>query len=156
MGTEGRLERSKGESRQDNIHLEPGNAHINNNNEGEVVCQEVVLKSEHRERESERLKCSRQTFSPAENEETEGSEGQAEYMFGDAELDDDDLYSMEHDNQTGLSRSRLCQIRRSLASVCCYLLCLWSSFVCPVLSRNRGAGVHAAPGGLPAAPRDHG
>lgn len=22
-------------------------------------------------------------------------------MFGDAELDDDDLYSMEHDNQTG-------------------------------------------------------
>ncbi|XP_026880608.2 GATOR complex protein WDR24 isoform X1 [Electrophorus electricus] len=35
-----------------------------------------------------------------ENEETEGSEGQAEYLFGDAELDDDDLYSMEHDNQT--------------------------------------------------------
>ncbi|XP_031417191.1 GATOR complex protein WDR24 [Clupea harengus] len=35
-----------------------------------------------------------------ENEETEGSEGQAEYVFGDAELDDDDLYSMEHDNQT--------------------------------------------------------
>uniref|UniRef100_A0A672KMT1 GATOR2 complex protein WDR24 n=1 Tax=Sinocyclocheilus grahami TaxID=75366 RepID=A0A672KMT1_SINGR len=34
-----------------------------------------------------------------ENEETEGSEGQAEYLFGDAELDDDDLYSMEHDNQ---------------------------------------------------------
>ncbi|KAK7919744.1 hypothetical protein WMY93_011028 [Mugilogobius chulae] len=33
------------------------------------------------------------------NEETEGSEGQAEYMFGDAELDDDDLYSIEHDNQ---------------------------------------------------------
>lgn len=39
----------------------------------------------------------------SENEETEGSEGQAEYMFGDAELDDDDLYSMEHDNQTGQS-----------------------------------------------------
>lgn len=37
----------------------------------------------------------------SENEETEGSEGQAEYMFGDAELDDDDLYSMEHENQTG-------------------------------------------------------
>ncbi|XP_076154666.1 GATOR2 complex protein WDR24 [Alosa pseudoharengus] len=35
-----------------------------------------------------------------DNEETEGSEGQAEYVFGDAELDDDDLYSMEHDNQT--------------------------------------------------------
>ncbi|XP_056594885.1 GATOR complex protein WDR24 isoform X1 [Triplophysa dalaica] len=33
-----------------------------------------------------------------ENEETEGSEGQAEYLFGDAELDDDDLYSMEHEN----------------------------------------------------------
>ncbi|KAJ3608346.1 hypothetical protein NHX12_025394 [Muraenolepis orangiensis] len=33
-----------------------------------------------------------------ENEETEGSDGQAEYMFGDAELDDDDLYSVEHDN----------------------------------------------------------
>lgn len=39
----------------------------------------------------------------AENEETEGSEGQAEYLFGDAELDDDDLYSMEHENQAGLS-----------------------------------------------------
>uniref|UniRef100_A0A673HXU8 GATOR2 complex protein WDR24 n=1 Tax=Sinocyclocheilus rhinocerous TaxID=307959 RepID=A0A673HXU8_9TELE len=38
-------------------------------------------------------------FLCAENEETEGSEGQAEYLFGDAELDDDDLYSMEHDNQ---------------------------------------------------------
>lgn len=35
MGTESRLERSKGESRQDNIHLEPGNSHISNNNEGE-------------------------------------------------------------------------------------------------------------------------
>ncbi|XP_030625773.1 GATOR2 complex protein WDR24 [Chanos chanos] len=34
-----------------------------------------------------------------DNEETEGSEGQAEYLFGDAELDDDDLYSMEHENQ---------------------------------------------------------
>ncbi|XP_072228931.1 GATOR2 complex protein WDR24 [Leuresthes tenuis] len=67
LGTESRLERSKGESRQDNSHLEPGNSHISNNNE--------------------------------ENEETEGSDGPAEYMFGDAELDDDDLYSMEHDNQ---------------------------------------------------------
>lgn len=38
---------------------------------------------------------------PTENEETEGSEGQAEYMFGDAELDDDELYSMEHENQAG-------------------------------------------------------
>lgn len=35
MGTESRLERSKGESRQDNIHLEAGNSHISNNNEGE-------------------------------------------------------------------------------------------------------------------------
>lgn len=26
-------------------------------------------------------------------------------MFGDAELDDDDLYSMEHDNQTGKTHS---------------------------------------------------
>ncbi len=42
-------------------------------------------------------------FLCAENEETEGSEGQADYLFGDAELDDDDLYSMEHDNQAGWS-----------------------------------------------------
>lgn len=41
----------------------------------------------------------------AENEETEGSEGQAEYLFGDAELDDDDLYSMEHENPAGLSNT---------------------------------------------------
>ena len=44
-------------------------------------------------------------MSITENEETEGSDGPAEYMFGDAELDDDDLYSMEHDNQTGRSLS---------------------------------------------------
>ncbi|PWA21953.1 hypothetical protein CCH79_00015623 [Gambusia affinis] len=68
MGPESRLERCKGDSRQDNIHLEPGNSHISNNNE--------------------------------ENEETEGSDGPTEYMFGDAELDDDDLYPLEHDNQT--------------------------------------------------------
>lgn len=42
----------------------------------------------------------------SENEETEGSEGHPDYMFGDAELDDDDLYSMEHDNQTGRSQPR--------------------------------------------------
>lgn len=35
MGAESRLERSKGESRQDNSHLEPGNSLISNNNEGE-------------------------------------------------------------------------------------------------------------------------
>lgn len=35
MGTESRLERSKGENRQDNVHLEAGNSHISNNNEGE-------------------------------------------------------------------------------------------------------------------------
>ncbi|CAB1312298.1 unnamed protein product [Coregonus sp. 'balchen'] len=51
MGTESRLDRSKGEIRQDSIHLEPGNSLINSNND--------------------------------ENEETEGSEGQAEYMFAE-------------------------------------------------------------------------
>lgn len=34
MGTEIRLERSKVDSRQDNIHLDPGNSLISNNNEG--------------------------------------------------------------------------------------------------------------------------
>lgn len=43
MGTESRLERSKGESRQDNIHLEAGNSHISNNNEGETVFRTVWL-----------------------------------------------------------------------------------------------------------------
>lgn len=36
MGTESRLERSKGESRQDNVHLEAGNSYISNN-EGKVM-----------------------------------------------------------------------------------------------------------------------
>uniref|UniRef100_A0A3B3UYQ3 GATOR2 complex protein WDR24 n=1 Tax=Poecilia latipinna TaxID=48699 RepID=A0A3B3UYQ3_9TELE len=62
MGPESRLERCKGESRPDNVHLD--------------------------------------LTSFPENEETEGSDGPTEYMFGDAELDDDDLYPMEHDNQT--------------------------------------------------------
>lgn len=39
LGSEGRLERSKGESRQDNVHLEVGNQHISNNNEGERACR---------------------------------------------------------------------------------------------------------------------
>lgn len=43
MGTESRLERSKGESRQDNIHLEAGNSHISNNNEGETDFSTVWL-----------------------------------------------------------------------------------------------------------------
>ena len=61
---------------------------------------------------------------PLENEETEGSEGQAEYMFGDAELDDDDLYSMEHDNQTGQSQSHLYR-NQSVADLRnCYLYLL--------------------------------
>lgn len=42
MGTESRLDRSKGESRQDNIHLEPGNSHISNN-EGEIGCYDVLV-----------------------------------------------------------------------------------------------------------------
>lgn len=39
LGSEGRLERSKGESRQDNVHLEVGNQHVSNNNEGERACR---------------------------------------------------------------------------------------------------------------------
>lgn len=57
----------------------------------------------------------------SENEETEGSEGQAEYMFGDAELDDDDLYSMEHDNQAGQSQSHLWWNKRVAYISSCYL-----------------------------------
>lgn len=34
LASESRLERGKGDSRQDNIHLETGNSHISNNNEG--------------------------------------------------------------------------------------------------------------------------
>lgn len=98
MGTESRLERTKGESRQDNIPLEAGNSHISNNNEGERDFKTrslSVYNSKDSSTAGHPLTC------VSENEETEGSEGQAEYMFGDAELDDDDLYSMEHDNPTG-------------------------------------------------------
>ncbi|XP_039632324.1 GATOR complex protein WDR24 [Polypterus senegalus] len=68
LGSESRLDRSKGENRPDNIHLDLTNSLMNNNDE---------------------------------NEETEGSEGPADYLFGEADLDDDDLYTMEHDNPTG-------------------------------------------------------
>uniref|UniRef100_A0A8C4SX32 GATOR2 complex protein WDR24 n=1 Tax=Erpetoichthys calabaricus TaxID=27687 RepID=A0A8C4SX32_ERPCA len=67
LGSESRLDRSKGENRPDNIHLDLTNSLMNNNDE---------------------------------NEETEGSEGPADYLFGEADLDDDDLYTMEHDNPT--------------------------------------------------------
>lgn len=98
MGTESRLERTKGESRQDIIPLEAGNSHISNNNEGGRdfrTCSLSACNTKDSSTAAHPLTCI------SENEETEGSEGQAEYMFGDAELDDDDLYSMEHDNQTG-------------------------------------------------------
>lgn len=101
MGTESRLERSKGESRQDNIHLEAGNLHISNNNEGEWDFKTVSPPVYPLYNTKDLSKVSHPFTCISENEETEGSEGQAEYMFGDAELDDDDLYSMEHDNQTG-------------------------------------------------------
>lgn len=101
MGTESRLERSKVESRQDNIHLEAGNSHISNNNEGEKDFKTVSLHEYPLYNTKDLSKVSHPFTYISENEETEGSEGQAEYMFGDAELDDDDLYSMEHDNQTG-------------------------------------------------------
>lgn len=102
MGTESRLlERSKGESRQDNIHLESGNSHISNNNEGERDFETVSLPVCPFYNTKDVSKAKHPLAYISENEETEGSEGQAEYMFGDAELDDDDLYTMEHDNQTG-------------------------------------------------------
>ena len=37
MGTENRLDRNKGENRQENPHLEPGNSHISNNNDGRTT-----------------------------------------------------------------------------------------------------------------------
>lgn len=108
LGAESRLERSKGESRQDNIHLEAGNSLISNNNEGEGHSEAFYCTSLHNIEDVSQI--SPPFASTSENEETEGSEGQAEYMFGDAELDDDDLYTMEHDNQTGGSRgSAVCR-----------------------------------------------
>lgn len=80
-------------------------------------------------------------------------------MFGDAELDDDDLYSMEHDNQTGQSQRRLLSKGLPTSAPAIYnRLPARRPFVSYLrLYRfNRGAGVHAAPGGLPAAPRDRG
>lgn len=37
-------------------------------------------------------------------------------MFGDAELDDDDLYSMEHDNQTGKNQAQPLEVTGELHS----------------------------------------
>lgn len=95
LGTESRLERSKGDNRQDNIHLEAGNSHISNNNEGGSGSYSC--------RGSGCCFTDVNFDATAENEETEGSDGPAECMFGDAELDDDDLYSMDHENQAGES-----------------------------------------------------
>ncbi|KAM4602311.1 GATOR2 complex protein WDR24 [Discoglossus pictus] len=63
LGTEARLEHSKGDSRADNILLDP--AAINND----------------------------------ENEETEGSDVPADYLLGDVEGDEDELYMMDHEHQ---------------------------------------------------------
>ncbi|XP_014345019.1 GATOR2 complex protein WDR24 [Latimeria chalumnae] len=65
MGSESRLERGKGESRPENLHLDPANSLINNNDE---------------------------------NDETEGSDIPADYLFGDVEGDEDDLFMVDHEN----------------------------------------------------------
>lgn len=54
-------------------------------------------------------------------------------MFGDAELDDDDLYSMEHDNQTGQSQRLLPSKgwrRQRLLFITVFLLGVLLSLIC--------------------------
>ncbi|NXL91000.1 WDR24 protein, partial [Alectura lathami] len=64
LGSESRLDRSKGESRTENILLDSSSTLINNE----------------------------------DNEETEGSDVPADYLLGDVEADEDDLYMMDHEN----------------------------------------------------------
>ncbi|NXG39736.1 WDR24 protein, partial [Dromaius novaehollandiae] len=64
LGSESRLDRSKGESRTENILMDSSSTLINNE----------------------------------DNEETEGSDVPADYLLGDVEGDEDDLYMMDHEN----------------------------------------------------------
>ncbi|NWU90806.1 WDR24 protein, partial [Upupa epops] len=64
LGSESRLDRSKGESRSENILMDSSSTLINNE----------------------------------DNEETEGSDVPADYLLGDVEADEDDLYMMDHEN----------------------------------------------------------
>ncbi|NWT18289.1 WDR24 protein, partial [Vireo altiloquus] len=64
LGSESRLDRSKGESRTENILMDSSSTLINNE----------------------------------DNEETEGSDVPADYLLGDVEADEDDLYMMDHEN----------------------------------------------------------
>uniref|UniRef100_A0A8C4W7L8 WD repeat domain 24 n=1 Tax=Gopherus evgoodei TaxID=1825980 RepID=A0A8C4W7L8_9SAUR len=64
IGNESRLERSKGDSRSENILMDSSSTLINND----------------------------------ENEETEGSDVPADYLLGDVEGDEDELYMMDHEN----------------------------------------------------------
>ncbi|NWS00771.1 WDR24 protein, partial [Motacilla alba] len=64
LGSESRLDRSKGESRAENILMDSSSTLINNE----------------------------------DNEETEGSDVPADYLLGDVEADEDDLYMMDHEN----------------------------------------------------------
>ncbi|KFV64769.1 WD repeat-containing protein 24, partial [Dryobates pubescens] len=67
LGSEARLDRSKGESRSENILLDSSSTLINNE----------------------------------DNEETEGSDVPADYLLGDVEADEDELYMMDHENPHG-------------------------------------------------------
>ncbi|NXP28499.1 WDR24 protein, partial [Scytalopus superciliaris] len=64
LGSESRLDRSKGESRSENILMDSSSTLINNE----------------------------------DNEETEGSDVPADYLLGDVEADEDELYMMDHEN----------------------------------------------------------
>uniref|UniRef100_A0A803WBB0 GATOR2 complex protein WDR24 n=1 Tax=Ficedula albicollis TaxID=59894 RepID=A0A803WBB0_FICAL len=64
LGSESRLDRSKGESRTENILMDSSSTLINNE----------------------------------DNEETEGSDVPADYLLGDVEADEDELYMMDHEN----------------------------------------------------------
>lgn len=99
-------ERNK-ENRQDNLH----NLETNLNNDGEALTSSRSTQwrtgtTRHKAVIKNLRIINGSDYIFLDNEETEGSDGQAEYLFGEAELDDDDLYSMEHDNQAGQTLGR--------------------------------------------------
>ncbi|XP_070341424.1 GATOR2 complex protein WDR24 isoform X1 [Equus asinus] len=114
LGSETRLDRSKGDTRSDTVLLDSSATLITNE----------------------------------DNEETEGSDVPADYLLGDVEGEEDELYLLDPEHahrewgrgwEAGFAGGAQAQ-----------------TLPPPPLPRSRGARVRAAPGGLPAAPRDRG
>lgn len=138
LGSETRLDRSKGDTRSDTVLLDSSATLITN--EGRPGGGQGIDGSGARASQNQRLW---NTPPRADNEETEGSDVPADYLLGDVEGEEEELYLLdpEHAHRESGLREQGWQVGPEA-----------QTSPSPSLPRSGGAGVRAAPGSLPTTP----